>query len=114
MLALPLPFAVKTVFLLTELEEDASANAVGDNIADDGEIGLVDVLFRELLFDVPSIEEPAMDAGEHIFNVVVSGWRGEAGMITRNPVDNICCCCGRCIPNDGPATVEGGDDSVLT
>ena len=113
MLALPLPFAVNTVFLFTELEEDASANAVGDNIADDGEIGLVDVLFRELLFDVPSIEEPAMDAGEHIFNVVVSGWRGDAGMITRNPVDNICCC-GRCIPNDGPATVTGGDDSVLT
>jgi len=113
MLALPLPFAVNTVFLLTELEEDASANAVGDNIADDGEMGLVDVLFRELLFDVPSIEEPAIEAGEHIFNVVVSGWRGEAGMITRNPVDNICCCC-RCIPNVGPATVEGGDDRALT
>ena len=112
MSALPLPFAVKTVFLLTELEEDASANAVGDNIADDGEMGLFDVLFREFVFDVPSIDEPAIEAGEHIFNVVVSGWRGEAGMITRNPVDNICCC--RCIPSVGQATVEGGEDRVLT
>ena len=70
---LPLPFAVKIVFLLIELEEDASAKAVGDSIADDGDIGAFDVLRAELLFDVPSIEEPAIEAGEHIFNVVVSG-----------------------------------------
>ena len=66
---LPFPFAVKTVFLLTELEEDASANAVGDSIAEDGDIGFTNVL----LFDAPSIDEPASEAGEHIFNVVVSG-----------------------------------------
>ena len=63
--SLPLPFAVKMVFLFAELDEDASANAVGDNIAEDGEMGLFDV-FR-------SIDEPAREAGEHMFKVVVSG-----------------------------------------
>ena len=66
---LPFPFAVNMVFLLTELEEDASANAVGDSIESDGEMGLVNVL----LFDAPSIDEPAIEAGEHMFSVVVSG-----------------------------------------
>ena len=68
-----MPFAVKIVFLLIELEDDASANAVGDSIADDGDMGALDVFRPELLFDVPSIEEPAIEAGEHMFNVVVSG-----------------------------------------
>ena len=75
--SLPLPFAVKTVFLLTELEEDASAKAVGDNIADDGERGWADVLDMfvgaELAFDIPLIDEPAIETGEQMLNVVVSG-----------------------------------------